>query len=108
MPCKFCGALSVCTYNLVKFVRKEVFMQAKLTLSIEKSVIDKAKDFARRNHTSLSQMIEDYFAKITEKEKKDDDELSPIIKELSGVLKLPKDFDHKKDRLEYLEKKYGV
>lgn len=83
-------------------------MQAKLTLSIEKSVIDKAKDFARRNHTSLSQMIEDYFARVTEKDKKDDDELSPIIKELSGVLKLPKDFDHKKDRLEYLEKKYGI
>lgn len=106
MPCKFAGHYLFYTYKLAKFVRKYFFMQAKLTLSIEKSVIEKAKDFAKRNHTSLSQMIEDYFAGITEKNKKNDDEIAPEVRALMGILKLPEDFDFKKDRTEYLEQKY--
>lgn len=82
-------------------------MQAKLTLSIEKSVIEKAKEFAKRNHTSLSQLIEDYFSGITEKESNDNnDGISPQVRKLMGVIKLPTDFDPKKERQEYLEQKY--
>ena len=52
-------------------------------------------------------MIEDYFSNLTKKEAKVDvDELSPLVKSLSGILNLPDDFDFKKDRTNYLEKKY--
>jgi hypothetical protein len=82
-------------------------MEAKLTLSMDENVIKKAKDFAKKNHTSLSRMIEDYFSNLTKKEAKVDvDELSPLVKSLSGILNLPDDFDFKKDRTNYLEKKY--
>ena len=33
-------------------------------------------------------------------------EVSPALKSLIGVLKLPKDYDFKEDRTEFLEKKY--
>ena len=81
-------------------------MEAKLTLSMDEAVIKKAKEFAKKNHTSLSQMIEDYFLALTKKEKKNDkDEVSPLVKSLSGVLQLPDYFDFKADRIKHLDKK---
>ena len=82
-------------------------METKLTLSMDEVVIKKAKEFAKKNHTSLSQMIEDYFSNLTKKERNHDkDEISPLVKNLSGVLQLPDNFDFKKDRIKYLDKKY--
>lgn len=69
-------------------------MQTKLTLSIDKRIIEKAKDFARRSNRSLSEIIETYLEKITDEELGDvDNELSKLI----GVIKLPEDFDDKKE-----------
>lgn len=81
-------------------------MQSKLTLSIDDSVIRKAKEFAKKNHTSLSQMIEDYFSGITQKAEIKEEAISPALKSLVGILKLPNDYDFKNDRTEFLEKKY--
>ena len=36
-------------------------MDKKLTVSLDKEVIEKAKQFVKRNNTSLSKMIEAYF-----------------------------------------------
>jgi len=36
-------------------------MNTKLTLDINKEVIEKAKDYAKRNRISLSKLIESYF-----------------------------------------------
>ncbi len=44
-----------------------MFMKTKLTLTIDREVIDKAKKFARRNGTSLSQLVEGQFRKLGEK-----------------------------------------
>ena len=82
-------------------------MDTKLTLSLDEAVIAKAKEFAKRNHTSLSQLFENYLSELTRKEKKSDKEdISPLVKSLSGVMKLPENFDFKNDRTQYLEKKY--
>ena len=68
-------------------------MQTKLTLSIDKQIIEKAKEFANRSNRSLSDIIETYLEKITDRELEDvDNELSKLI----GVIKLPQDFDDKK------------
>lgn len=42
-------------------------MDAKVTLSFDKSVIEKAKAYAEQNHTSLSRLTEYLLRKITEK-----------------------------------------
>ena len=82
-------------------------MEAKLTLSMDERVIKKAKEFAKKNHTSLSQMIEDYFLKLTQKDRSlEKEEISAAVKNLSGVLQLPENFDYKKDRGDHLAKKY--
>ena len=36
----------------------------------------------------------------------DEFEITPLVKSLIGVIKLPKDYDYKKDYVEYLLKKY--
>jgi len=81
-------------------------MSAKVTLSINETVLKKAKTFAKNNHTSLSKLFENYLSDITGKEN-DVDEISPLVRSLSGVLKLPDNFDYKKDKAKYLESKYG-
>jgi hypothetical protein len=80
-------------------------MDTKLTLSLNKEVVNKAKEYVKKNRTSLSQLIENYLSAITTKEKHTND-ISPLVKSLSGVVKLPKDFDIKKDKTKYLEQKY--
>lgn len=82
-------------------------MNTKLTLSVDNTVIKKAKMFAKNNHTSLSQLIESYLLNITREEHKiEEEEISPLVKSLSGILKLPSQYDYKKDISHHLEDKY--
>lgn len=82
-------------------------MNTKLTLSIDEAVIKRAKTFVRKNHTSLSQVIENYLSELTRKEKStDNDSISPLVKGLSGVLQLPDNYDFKKDKTAHLQEKY--
>ena len=83
-------------------------MDKKLTLSLNQQIIEKAKDYAKRNGTSLSKMIESYFQTLTNK--LDDDEeikISPLVESLCGVGELPSNFEYKKSRLKYLKEKYN-
>jgi hypothetical protein len=80
-------------------------MDIKLTLKLEQAVIEKAKFYARKQKTSLSRLIENYLQHLTS-ESGDDQEITPLVKSLSGILDLPPDFDHKKAYGEHLAKKY--
>ena len=40
-------------------------MDTKLTLSLDKSVIEQAKDYAKSNKVSLSRLIESYLSSLT-------------------------------------------
>jgi hypothetical protein len=79
-------------------------MTTKLTLTIEQDVIKRAKIYAQRKGRSLSDLIENYLKTLVSNEKTEDD-LSPRVKRLVGSVKLPKDFDYKKDlEMEILRK----
>ncbi len=81
-------------------------MDKKLTLSLDKKVIEKAKEFARKHQTSLSRMVESYFESLTSGESDDFEiEVTPLVESLCGVIELPDDFDYKKRRTEYLSEK---
>ena len=73
-------------------------MSTKLTLTIDKSVIDEAKQYAKSQGRSLSNLIEEYLKSVSSKDVKAKDlKLSPITKSLYGSVKLKdKDFDYKK------------
>lgn len=80
-------------------------MTTKLTLTVEESTIKKAKLYARQTGRSLSQIIENYLEMITEQEF-DHNKLSPKLKSLVGIVKLPDDFDEKKELEDYFRDKH--
>lgn len=79
-------------------------MATKLTLSIEKSVIDRAKAYAMSTGRSLSELIENYLISLTEESH--DTKLSPKLNKLVGAVKLPPDFDENNELRSYLESKH--
>ncbi len=82
-------------------------MQTKLTLTLEKSIIEQAKGYAKSKGRSLSELIENYL-KVVLDDKEDSIKISPSIKKLQGSIKLPDNFDYKKDLTDALSKKYGL
>ena len=80
-------------------------MNTKLTLKLDSNVVGRAKNYARGKKTSLSKLVEAYLSFITGEDEKQDD-ISPLVQSLSGVVKLPKDYDSKKEYTRYLNKKY--
>ncbi|NLB76826.1 MAG: hypothetical protein GX799_10245 [Crenarchaeota archaeon] len=60
-------------------------MKTKLTLQLNKQVIDKAKNYARNHKTSVSKMVESYLELVT-KHKSLAIEISPLVENLSGVI----------------------
>ncbi len=80
-------------------------MTTKLTLTVEKSVIEKAKSYAKQTGRSLSEIIEKYLESITSGEKNDEN-LSPKLSKLVGAVKLPENFNEEDELLTYFEKKH--
>ena len=63
-------------------------MSTKLTLTIEKSVIERAKKYAKSQGRSLSNLIEEYLKSVSgEPQEKDEVALSPEVKSLYGSVK---------------------
>lgn len=64
-------------------------MKNKLTLRLEKDLIDEAKKYAEEKGTSVSQLVADYFAllKSQKSDHKKEEKMSPITASLSGILK---------------------
>lgn len=81
-------------------------MDTKLTLSLDKQIIEAAKQYARKRNTSLSNLVENYLVSIIKSPKQSADEISPLVKSLSGVLTVNKNQDHKKQYADFLAKKY--
>lgn len=82
-------------------------MTTKLTLSLNNDIISKAKAYAKKNHTSLSVLVENYFRFITEKNVKELKPISPLVEELSGIIDLPEDFELEKEYTDYITHKYS-
>ena len=70
-------------------------MDTKLTIKLDNDVISRAKRYAQHRRTSLSKMIESFLDSVTKNES-DDIEITPLVKSLSGVIKLPEDLITKK------------
>ncbi len=78
-------------------------MKTKLTLRIEKDLIENVKELSQKKGKSISKIVENYF-KLILKDKEKNEELTPTVKKLKGVLKDKKisEEDYKK----HLEEKY--
>ena len=83
-------------------------MNTKLTLKVEKKVIEQAKEFARNKGQSLSELVENYFKLLTKQTTKPSDEISPKVKSLKGILKVGNEFDFKEIVEKEIDRKHGV
>jgi hypothetical protein len=84
-------------------------MDAKLTLRLDKYVIERAKEYAASSNRSLSRMIESYLKSLidkTPKQENDEIEISPFVKSMATGVKIPIDYDYKKEYGDYLSEKY--
>ncbi|WP_319499575.1 DUF6364 family protein [uncultured Draconibacterium sp.] len=86
-------------------------MDTKLTLKLDKAVIEKAKKYAASNKRSLSRLIEAYLKSLTSEntengQKKEEFEISPFVKSLALGTQIPNDIDTKSDYHDFLNRKY--
>jgi len=81
-------------------------MDTKLTLKLNQEIIEKAKQYASEKKLSLSRLIENYLNSLTSEKSSNELQISPFVKSLSSGVKIPADYDYKKDRADYLDEKY--
>lgn len=81
-------------------------MNTKLTLTIEQTIIAKAKNYAKAKGRSLSDIIENYLKAITREDNIESTPLTPIVKSLKGTFKAPRKMDYKKELSKRLTEKY--
>lgn len=79
-------------------------MNTKLTLTVEKDIIERAKVYAKNSGKSLSELIENYLENLTHAN--NNQKVSPRLKKLVGAVKLPKKFDEEKELRNYFERKH--
>lgn len=83
-------------------------MLTKLTLSVEKEVIERAKIYSKKTGRSLSDIIESFLKSLTaDGFSEEENELSPKLRGLIGSVKLPKNFDENAAKRSYLEDKHA-
>ena len=83
---------------------------SKLTLTAPKEIIAMAEEQARRENTSISAMFVN-FVKSKNRilaEQSAHREIAPITKSLTGIVKLPEDFDERDFMTDILSEKHGL
>lgn len=85
-------------------------MNTKLTLTLEKEIIDQAKKYASKKGRSLSEMVENYFRYLTESKTQsvEENQLSPRVRKLRGVLKTDSSFNYKNNLNQAKDSKHGI
>jgi uncharacterized protein (DUF3820 family) len=81
-------------------------MTTKLTLTVEKDIIELAKVYASKKGRSLSDLIENYLQTLVQKDNTPNN-FSPIVKKLLGSVKTKRDFNYKKELESVLSAKYS-
>ncbi|MFM1962019.1 MAG: hypothetical protein RLZZ172_864 [Bacteroidota bacterium] len=79
-------------------------MNTKLTLNIDKQIIEEAKHYAREHGVSLSKLIETYLDSITRISQKKSN-VTPLVESLTGII--PSQQDDKQEYRSFIDKKYS-
>jgi hypothetical protein len=93
----------------------------KLTLSVDHKMVEKAKRYAAKHHTSISKLVTAYLKGVTEKDEEAEDPFLTKIREINrgapkqlhklrGILKgkVPDDINLWDAKWEYLKEKHGL
>ena len=82
-------------------------MTTKLTLSIDRETIKRAKVYAGKSGRSLSDLIESYLDQITA-DKGPEDTVPAKLKKLMGAVKFPAGMDTKKEIRKIMQTKHSL
>ena len=84
-------------------------MDTKLTLKLDKYVVEGAKEYASQHKKSLSRLVESFLKSLTNSDnslEQNDIEITPFVNSLKSGVKIPGDLDDKKGYRDYLMDKY--
>lgn len=83
---------------------------SKLTLMVPTEIIAMAEEQARRENTSISAMFVNFVKSKNRilSEQRAPREIAPITKSLTGIVKLPEDFDERDFMTDILSEKHGL
>ena len=86
-------------------------MTTKLTLSVDSSIIAKARRISKHRRTSVSAMFSNFISTL-EEEEAETSELPPITRRIlemgAKIPQVPTDWDYRDELSETLSEKYGV
>jgi antitoxin component of RelBE/YafQ-DinJ toxin-antitoxin module len=74
----------------------------KLTLRLNKRLIEQAKEYAARHNISVSELVETFFLRLEDVDEKGHTQL---VRQLTGLL--PEEVDAEKEYADHLMEKYG-
>jgi hypothetical protein len=74
----------------------------KLTLRLNKRLIEQAKEYAARHNISVSELVETFFLRLEDADEKGHTQL---VRQLTGIL--PEEVDAEKEYADHLMEKYG-
>jgi len=80
-------------------------MTTKLTLSLEKAIIERAKEYAKAHNVSLSYLVENYLLRILSELPDEKSGNGSIVRQLRGIVKLEDD-DYRDRYMAYQRKKH--
>jgi hypothetical protein len=81
-------------------------MTSKLTLSVDPQVVARAKEYAERNKTSVSELVQTYLSIVTQPSKPErGKELSPVLRSLRGLVK-DDGLDYREEHRKHLAARY--
>jgi hypothetical protein len=80
-------------------------MTTKLTLSVDRQVIQKAKRYARRHNKSLSQLVTNYLKHVTADDR-EMSEIDPVVQEVADEIPIAQVPQLDEPKYRYLKDKY--
>lgn len=84
-------------------------METRLTITLDETLIDRAKVYASRHKVTLSKLIEDYLEDLAQKEGEQAAlELDPLVESLYGIATLPQKIEDKEAYYDHLIEKYDL
>ena len=81
-------------------------MDTKLTLKLDQTVIEQAKNYASDHKQSLSRIIENYLKILVGKKEKQEIEISPFVRSMALKSNIAADLNVKEEYRKHLEKKH--
>jgi len=91
-------------YVIVRRILWGLIMNAKLTLRLDKKLIEVAKTYSRKTGKSVSRIVADLFEVVRTEKLPGENQITPTVSSLRGMLKGEK--IDKADYGKYLEDKY--